>query len=149
MKRKLEKPKLDKTTRGLIVYYCKKYPKWHDELREKMAAVSDIAPMKHSETHSNDAGDPTSEAVLELERIKGSMKYRICDAVEQSRKYIGFDIDSEELKVRTQKAIWSSAIDATKNNYNTFDGFLPFERRSFFKRKNDFFRDICSRLDLF
>lgn len=91
--------------------------------------------------------DTTGMAAEKLEKLETSHRAAVVKAIDHARRMCGMGMEDRAKETLT-RCIWTSCLDGKQFPFEAFAGIVPYERRQFYRIKNDFLNTIRRELGL-
>ena len=143
-----ERYTIDRDTRTLILKYVRKYDeykRWMEGEKERITSLSSVRI--DGTPPGTEKSDTTGMAAEKLEKLETSHRAAVVKAIDHARRMCGMGMEDRAKETLT-RCIWTSCLDGKQFPFEAFAGIVPYERRQFYRIKNDFLNTIRRELGL-
>lgn len=140
--------KSDRAARALALQYVRCYAHYKAALAQARQDILHGSPAPpDGQPKGGTPGDPTAQQAAALERLSRSHRARVVAIVEQARKRIGLDVESDTERRALRRAIFRSCLRRSDNPYGEFAAGLTFSKSDFYRRRRRFLDEIAGEIE--
>lgn len=141
------KYKIDRGTRVLLMQHIRNYEKYKKWLQYERERIMSLPPPQIDDMpRGTDIKSPTEIMTEQLNRLDISYRAIVVGAIDRAKFAFALDLE-DDAREKLLDCIWLSCTDGRECPYETLEAILPYGRRQFFYRKNEFLNLILRELD--